>query len=57
MRRLITISVLGLAIAVLSGCSREDPRVSRENLLTDERARSSEQLAVLRDRLSGQSQR
>ena len=57
MRRLITIGALTLALAMLNGCAREDPRASRENLLDDERARSAEQLAELRDRLTGQSQR
>lgn len=44
-------------MAVLSGCTREDPRVSYQNLLENEQSRSSEQMAELRDRLTGQSQR
>ena len=57
MRRLITISALSVVIAVLSGCMREDPRASRENLLEEQRSRSTEQVAELRNRLNGQSQR
>ncbi|MDH3712867.1 MAG: hypothetical protein OET44_03345 [Gammaproteobacteria bacterium] len=57
MRRLITIGVLSLALALLSGCSREDPRVSRANMLDEQKSRSTEQVAELRNRLSGQSQR
>jgi len=57
MRRFISIGVLSLALAVLTGCAREDPRASRENLLDDERSRSTQQVAELRDRLAGQSQR
>ena len=57
MRRLISISVLSLALALLSGCSREDPRVTYENQLEEERSRSNQQMVQLRDRLVGQSQR
>ena len=57
MRRLITIGALSLALVVVSGCSREDPRASRRNLLDDEKSRSTEQVAELRNRLVGQSQR
>jgi hypothetical protein len=57
MRRLITIGALSLALVVASGCSREDPRASRRNLLDDEKSRSTQQVAVLRNRIVGQSQR
>ena len=57
MRRLISISVLSVALIILTGCAREDPRASRENLLEDERSRSTQQVAELRDRMAGQSQR
>ena len=57
MRRLISISVLSLALAFLCGCSRENPRMSYENQLDEERSRSSQEMGQLRDRLAGQSQR
>ena len=57
MRTVITISVLSLVLAVVSGCTREDPRASRADLLDHEKSRSTEQVAELRNRLGGQAQR
>jgi len=57
MRKLIIIGALSLTLVVVSGCSREDPRASRRDLLNDEKSRSTQQVAELRNRLVGQSQR
>ena len=57
MHRLTTLCALSLALAVLSGCTRENPRASYQNMLKNEESRSTEQVAELRNRISGQSQR
>ena len=57
MRRFISISVLSLTLALMSACAREDRRASYQNQLDEERSRTTEQNAQLRDRLAGQSQR
>lgn len=57
MHRLTAMCALSLALAVVSGCTRENPRTSYQKMLNNEESRSTEQMAELRNRITGQSQR